>query len=163
MITTFLRPGMDEISYMRSSMAPSTMARRPRAPVLRTMAWSAMASMALALELQVGLVQSQRRLVLADDGVLGFGGDAQQVFARQFLEADHDGQASDELGDEPEADQVLGVELAGTARGGCPASCVCTDEPKPRADLAVRRSMILSRPTKAPPQMKRILVVSILR
>jgi hypothetical protein len=32
---------------------------------------------------------------------------------------------------------------------------------KPRLFLPTRRSMILSRPTKAPPQMKRMFVVSI--
>ena len=43
-------------------------------------------------------------------------------------------------------------------------SCLeCTSAPKPTAFLPTRREMILSSPANAPPQMKRMFVVSIER
>ena len=83
-------------------------ARRPRAPVPRRIAWSATASSASLGELQLHAVHLEQLAVLLHQRVARLGEDLDE---RVLVERRHrrdDRQAADELGDQPELDQVFG-------------------------------------------------------
>ena len=89
------------------------MARRPRAPVPRSSAWSATASRASSVNSSSTSSNSKNLLVLLDQRVLGLDEDADQRLAGRGCDtAPMTGQAADELGDEAELEQVLGQHLA---------------------------------------------------
>ena len=102
--STSLRLGT---SYITDSSTSSMIARRPRAPVPRRFAWSAIASSASGGELQVDAVQLEEALVLLDQGVAGLGEDLDERLAVQVVHAGDDREAADELGDHAELQQVL--------------------------------------------------------
>ncbi len=82
-----------------------------------------------------------------------------QLFFAEFIEhADHR-QAADELGNEPESKQILRLNLAHDSgrrqRGFVGLGHMGTAQSRGRC-CPTRRRMILSSPTKAPPQMKRM-------
>src|SRR6478736_4069781 len=86
----------------------SMMARRPRAPVPRSSAWSAMVLSAVELE---------HLLVLLDEGVLRRGQDLDERRTVQVRDGRDDGQAADEFRDQAEFEQVLRHDLAVGIRG----------------------------------------------
>ena len=107
-------------------------------------------------------VQREELLVLLDDGVLRLGQDAHQLGRRQMIERDGDRQATDELRDQ--------AVLAADRRGSCIAAgsrsrrrrlFVAAAEAHRFCLPAMRLETISSRPSNAPPQMKRMLRVSI--
>ena len=87
------------------------MARRPRAPVPRRIAWSAMASSASSVELQLDAVELEQALVLLDQRVARLGEDLDQRLAVEAAHAGDDRQPADELGDHAELEHVLRHDL----------------------------------------------------
>ena len=96
-------------------------ARSPRAPVDRRIARSATASRASSENSSSTPSSSNSRLVLLDQGVLGFGQDAYEGFLVEVAHAGDDRQPADELGDHAELEQVLrhdvGEDVSGLALG----------------------------------------------
>ena len=155
---TSVRPGS---SYIVLSSTSSRIARRPRAPVPRSSAWSAMASSAVAGELELDVFELEHLAVLLDERVLRLGEDLdQRVAVEAAHRADHR-QAADELGDHPELDEVLRQHLGEQLAGIAARPCERTVPWKPTPLWPMRLSMICSSPANAPPQMNRTLVVSI--
>ena len=140
--------------------------RRPRAPTLRAMRLAGDGSQRIVGELQLHILELEEPLILLDDGVLRLGKNLDQRGFVQIVEhADHR-QASDELGDQAELDQVLRLRPAAASRYRAAAHgrrlslpCLVTGR-KPSDFLPMRRPIIFSSPTKAPPQMNRMFVVS---
>src|SRR5258707_12088104 len=60
---------------------------------------------------ELGAIQVQQLLILLDDRILRLGQDADQRVAVQVVERDGDGQASNELGDQAEFQQVVWNQL----------------------------------------------------
>ena len=63
------------------------------------------------LEHELDLVEAHRFLVLTQNRVLRLRDDPLEILAGEILERDLDGQSSDELGDHPEFDEIVGMEL----------------------------------------------------
>ena len=137
--------------------------RRPRAPVSRSSALSAIDVERVVGEDELDAVEGEEALELLDERVARLGEDRDEVVARELVDGAHDRQAADELGDQPVVDEVLGQALLeDLAR--CPArTCDSIAAPKPTPLWPMRRSMTLSRLANAPPQMNRTFVVSIVR
>ncbi len=93
--------------------------RRPRAPVLRSMARLAMALRASSCEGQRHVLHGEQALVLLDQRVLRLGEDLDQRFLVEVLERGDHRQTADEFGDKAELQQVLRLafleDLAGAA------------------------------------------------
>ena len=85
--------------------------RRPRAPVARSSARCAIAERASWREHELDRVVVEEALVLLDERVLRLEQDADQILLVERVDGRHDGEAADELGDEPVGDQVLGHHL----------------------------------------------------
>ena len=98
-------------SYMTSSSTSSRMARSPRAPVPRSRACSATAPEGVLAEDQLHVVQLEHPAVLLDQGVLGLDQDPDQGRPVQVGDRPDHRQPADELGDQPELEQVLGQHL----------------------------------------------------
>ena len=79
----------------------------------------------------------------------------------ELVQGADDRQAPDELGDQAVLDEVLRLDALERRARDRGARCDLTSALKPSVFLPARRSMIFSSPTNAPPQMKRMLVVSI--
>ena len=77
---------------------------------MRSSATSAAACERSLGEDELDLVEAEELLELAGDRVLRLGQDADEVFGRERRQGHDDRQATDELGDEPELEQVLGHE-----------------------------------------------------
>src|SRR3954465_6002969 len=116
--TTSLIPVLEGTSYMMSSMAPSRMARRPRAPLLRARARCALERLLrhrdqrAARELELHAVHLEELLVLLHQAVLRLRQDVDERVLVELVERRDDRQAADELRDQPEFEQILGLHLA---------------------------------------------------
>ena len=99
-ITTLSTLSIDGRSYMVSSSAP-TMERRPRAPVLRAMAFGDGVQRFVA-ELQLYAFQIEQRLILLGQGVLRLFQDLNQRIFAQLAQGRHHRQTADELWDQTE-------------------------------------------------------------
>ena len=99
-------------SYITSSSTSSRMARRPRAPVPRSSACSATASSASGVNSSSTLSSAKTRSYCRVSAFLGSIEDLHQRVLEERRHRAHHGQAADELGDEPELDQVLGQHVA---------------------------------------------------
>jgi hypothetical protein len=105
--------------------------------------------------------------VLLDERVLGLLEDADERVLVQVFQAHHHGQPSHQLGDQPEALEVLGFgpgqePLTGsTSPSPRLPSPLLAPSPESDPPFPIRDSTIFSSPSKAPPQMKRMLRVSI--
>ena len=123
-------------------------------------------------KLQSNIFELEQLLVLPDDGVLRFGQDLDQRLLVQIFQHRHHRHAADELGNESVLDQV-------DAAARCSSRSTSRRSRSAVRCAGLRRSMLLvlrheahglgahalgrstfSRPTKAPPQMNRMLVVS---
>ena len=82
--------------------------RRPRAPVSRSSALSAIAVERVLGEDELDAVEGEEALELLDERVARLDQDRDEVLARELVHGAHDRQAADELGDQPVLDQVLG-------------------------------------------------------
>ena len=85
------------------------MERRPRAPSLRVMAWSAMASRAPSSKISSTSSMSKSLANCLVTAFLGWVRMRHQGLPVQGLEGGHHGQAAHQLGDEAELDDVLGL------------------------------------------------------
>ena len=94
-----------------SSSTDSMIVRRPRAPVLRLSALRAIASSASGRHFQFHAFHVEQLLELLGDRVLRLGEDLDQRFLVELLERGDHRQAADELGDQAELDQVLGLDV----------------------------------------------------
>ena len=110
-------------------------------------------------ELQLHPVHLEELAELLHERVLRLREDVDERFLVELVERRDHRKAAHELRDEPRSDQILGLDLRQQLTDALLAACSITSAPKPRVFCPVRRSMIWSRPTKAPPQMNRMLVV----
>ena len=85
--------------------------RRPRAPVLRSMALWAMARRASEVKRRVDVVELEQLLVLPGEGVLGLGQDTDEVVLAEIVHVRQDRDTAHEFGDEPELHEVGGMHL----------------------------------------------------
>ena len=111
-------------------------ARRPRAPVPRRIAWSAIGLERVVGELQLDAVELEEPLVLLDQRVARLGEDADQRLAVEVAHGGDDRQPADELGDHAELQQVLGHDLAEDVGGRRRSALECSVAPKPMPLLA---------------------------
>ncbi len=87
--------------------------RRPRAPVLRSMALRGdRRCSASSVKVSSNVLHLEQALVLLDQRVLRLGQDLHQRRLVEVLERRHDRQAADELRDQAELQQILGLDLA---------------------------------------------------
>ena len=136
--------------------------RRPRAPVLRSMALRDDVHRASSWKVSFDVLHLEQALILLDQRVLRLGEDLLERFLVEVLERRDDRQATaDEFRDEAELQQILG-STCGTPRR-CGARRATVGGEADRRRTLPRPEMIFSRPAKAPPQMNRMLVVSTCR
>src|SRR5678815_370285 len=158
-MTHSLRPWMDGSSYMISSMTSSRMARRPRAPVPRLSASLAMAATASSVNLSRTFSRSKYFwycLMIAFFGSLRI---RTRAGSSRSCRVAMTGRRPTNSGMRPYLSRSSGWIMASrspTRR----SSRLLISAPKPMPERPTRDSMILSRPTNAPPQMKSTLEVS---
>ena len=146
-------------SYITSSSTSSRMARRPRAPVPRAGLARPRPPGRLP-ETWIGdPVELEHPLVLLDERILGLDQDADQGVLEMLGHGAHHRQTPDDLGDQADLDEVFGQDTPEESTSSRCAADTSAWKPMPRRPMWL--SIILSRPSKAPPQMKRMLVVSI--
>ena len=104
-------PSIDGRSNMVSSRMPSRIERRPRAPVLRSIAFLATDVQRLVGEAQLDVLHVEQLLILLHQRVLRLDQDLDQGFLVEVLERGDHRQAADELGDQAELEQILGLGL----------------------------------------------------
>jgi len=158
-MTSFFLPFTLGTSNMMSSRIFSTMARRPRAPVLLFMAMSAISS--IASSEKVRSTSSIAKLAL-NCLVIAFFGSVRMRFKSSRVSS----LSATVIGRRPISSGIMpnltrSSEVTWFKRFMRSSSFRCVPvAPKP-IDVAERRcSIIFSRPTNAPPQMKRMFVVS---
>ena len=86
--------------------------RRPRAPVLRSIAFLAIATSASSVIGELHVLHVEQLLILLDEGVLRLLQDLDQRLGVEILERRDHRQAADEFGDQAELQQILGLALA---------------------------------------------------
>ena len=106
-ITHFVTSRRDGSSNITSSSAASMIERRPRAPVSRSSALSAISHSASSVKTSSIVVVPEEALVLLDERVLRLGQDLDEILAAQLVHGRDDRQAADELGDQPEVEEIL--------------------------------------------------------
>src|SRR5674536_355500 len=111
-------------------------------------------------ELQLHAIELEKASVLADQGVLRLGQDADQRLPIQLVHTRDHRQPADELWIMPYLSRSSGITSAKTSPRST-SFFECSMAPKPTAFLPIRASITLSRPAKAPPTMNSTLVVSI--
>ena len=135
--------------------------RRPRAPVPRLSAFWATARSDSASNVRLHILELEQLRVLLGERVLGLDQDAhERVFVERF-EGHHDRKPADQLGDEPEPEQIVRLDLCVGILALSTPACALAVALKPICWRPVRASMIFSRPSKAPPQMNRMSLVLI--
>ena len=102
----------DGMSYITDSRTSSMIARRPRAPVPRRIAWSAIALERVVGELELDAVELEQPAVLPDQRVLRLGEDRDERVAVEVVHAGDHRQAADELRDHAVLEQVLRHDVA---------------------------------------------------
>ena len=113
-------------------------------------------------DFQVDAFHGQQLAVLLDQCVLGLGEDLHQGVFAQFGQSGNHGHPPDQFGMRPNLIRSSGSTSRNTSvRLRC--ALLFTAAPKPMPEASVRCSITFSRPEKAPPQMNRMLVVSICR
>src|SRR5581483_7279852 len=153
--------------YIRSSISSSRIIRRPRAPTLRARASRAMACRASSVNLSLTFSNSNKRwycLVIAFLGRIRISTNA--ASSRSF-KTPTTGRRPTNSGIRPNLIKSSGWLLASNSVSRLDSGMNSTASlsfslpaRKPMAFLPTRRPTIFSRPTKAPPQIKRMLVVS---
>ena len=150
---------------MRSSMSSSRIMRRPRAPTLRAMAWRAIARRASSLNFRRTFSNSNRRWYCLTIAFLGRVRISMSANSSRSSSMPTTGRRPTNSGIKPNLIRSSGwisvsnswVRFFEFAMSSFSASSPVR---KPSDFLPILREIILSRPTKAPPQMKRIFVVS---
>ena len=96
---------------MVSSSTFSRIVRRPRAPVLRCIAFCATAAQRVLAELELDAFHVEQLAVLLGERVLRLGQDRHQRRLVELVERRDDRQAADELRDQAVLDQVLRLDV----------------------------------------------------
>ena len=136
------------------------MARRPRAPVLRSMARSAIASSASCSNSSSTPSSSNSFLYCLTSEFFGSVRMATSVSLSSAVSVAMTGRRPTSSGIRPNLTRSCGVIWeSSTSCSSSVLSLICA--PKPSEDCATRLSMAFWMPSKAPPQIKRILEVSI--
>ena len=91
-------------------MMRSRIERRPRAPVLRLMARSAIASRAAGSKTQLDVLHLEELAVLLGQRIAGLGQDADHGLAVQLLQTGHHRQAADQFGDQAVLHEILRLD-----------------------------------------------------
>ena len=110
-------------------------------------------------EAQLDLIVGQQLVILLAERVFRLGQDADEIVLAQSLQRGDDRQTADQLGDDAELQQIVGLDLL-EQFAGMALFLLCTAFSNPMLRLPTRSSMIFSRPSNAPPQINRILLVS---
>ena len=110
MRTSLMLPS-DGISYMTSVIRFSMMVRSPRAPVLSLIAVLAISLTAEGSKESFTPVHADELFVLLQKRVLRLGEDLDERRLVQRVQAHDDGDAPDELGDQPELGEILRLDL----------------------------------------------------
>ena len=92
-------------------MISSSTARRPLAPILRSMARWAIASSAAIFEIQRHMIQLQQLAILPAERIFRLGQDAHQILLRQAVEAGDHRHTADQLRDQAELQQIVRLHL----------------------------------------------------
>ena len=148
------------MSYITESSTSSMIARRPRAPVPRLMAWSAIDSRASAVNSRSTPSSSNSRAYCFTSAFLGSVRIRISASRSRLLTLVSTGSRPMNSGIMPYLRRSSGIAELKTL----PASISfleCSTAPKPTDFLPIRCSITLSRPANAPPTMNSTLVVSI--
>ena len=111
-------------------------ARSPRAPVPRTSAWSATASMASSVNSSSTPSSSKSFWYCLTSALRRLGQDLDQRVPVELADRGDDRQPADELGDQPELQQVLGQHLGEQVAGVALGLACGSSAPKPMPLLA---------------------------
>ena len=134
--------------------------RRPRAPVLRSMVLRAMACRASSVKVSSTLSMPSSSLYCLTRLLRGSLSTRTSASSSRSSSTVMTGRRPISSGIRPNLTRSWGSTLRSNARSAS-VELSFSALPKPSADLSVRRRIYLSRPSKAPPQMNRMLVVSI--
>ena len=91
--------------------------RRPRAPVLRSMARLAMRRQRVLVEGELDVLHLEQPLILLDQRVLRLGQDLDQRRLVEVFQRRQNRQAADEFRDQAEFQQIFGLDLAEDVAG----------------------------------------------
>ena len=152
--------GSDGVSNIKPSSTSSMMARSPRAPVFRSIARSAMVSSACGSNSSCIPSSSNSFLYCLTSEFFGSVRMRTRLSLSSPVRVAIIGRRPTSSGISPNLTKSCGVI--------CPSRTSCSNRvlslicaPKPREDCATRFSMAFWMPSNAPPQMNRILEVSI--
>src|SRR5512135_3326296 len=154
---TSLRLGM---SYITDSRTSSMIARSPRAPVPRRIAWSAIASSASPEKSRSTASSSNSRLYWRTSAFLGSVRMRMSASRSRLDTLVITGSRPTNSGIMPYLSRSSGMTSAKTSVSRT-SFLPCRTARKPMAFLPIRPSMMRSSPAKAPPTMNRTFVVSI--
>ena len=160
--STTQRPMSDRLgrSYMISSSTSSRIARRPRAPVPRSSAWSAIASSASSANSSSTSSNSKNLRYCLISAFFGSTRMRMSASRSRFDTAPMTGRRPMNSGMRPNFRRSSGSTFSRMAPMSF-SSARRMSAPKPTPLRPMRLSMIFSMPANAPPQMNRMLVVSI--
>ena len=148
-------------SNMVSSSASSMIARRPRAPLLRAMAFFAMALSASSSKSSSTPSSSMSFLYCFTSALRGSVRMRTSASSSRLSSVTRIGRRPTNSGIRPNLSRSSGRMSARISPTFFFVSRLLTSAPKPMEPAPLRFSMILSMPSNAPPQMNRIFVVSI--
>ena len=137
-LRTFFWPGS---VYIRSSIRSSMIIRRPRAPILRARASSAIASSESSVNLQLHVLVLEQLLVLTRDRVARLRENLDQRRLVELVQRADDREAADEFGNQAVADQVFRLDLLERRADLAAAPATSRRRLKPSVFLPVRRSI----------------------
>ena len=161
--THFVTSRREGSSNWTSSSVSSRIERRPRAPVSRSSALSAIAPSESSAKTSSMSSNSKKRWNCRVSALRRLGQDRDQVVAGELVDRGDHRQAADELGDQAVLHEVLGQHLLEQLADVLALLVVIIGRRSRRPLLPMRRSITLSSSANEPPQMKRMLVVSIVR
>ncbi len=114
--------------------------RRPRAPVLRSIAFLAIGVERVLGEGQLDVLHLEQPLILLDQRVLRLGQDLHQRVLVEILQRRDDRQTADEFRDQAELQQILRLDVAEDFAGAAVVRRASTLAPKPiEVPAAARR------------------------
>src|SRR5262245_61460904 len=158
-ITHSLSPWIEGRSYMISSMTSSRIARRPRAPVPRLSASRAIAATASSVNLSRTFSRSKYFWYCLMIAFLGSRRMRTSAWSSRSCRVAITGRRPTNSGMSPYFKRSSGWIIASRSPTRL-SSRLLISAPKPMPERPTRLSMILSRPTKAPPHRKSTLEVS---
>nr|CAA99538.1 hypothetical protein [Bacillus subtilis] len=158
-ITHFSMSSREGSSNITSSMMPSMIERSPRAPVLRSIAFLAISESASSSNSSSTLSSSSIFLNCLTRAFFGFVKIATNASSSSFSRLAITGRRPINSGINPKRSKSSGSTFE--RRSSFSRSAALLSAPNPITFCAKRRLMICSIPSKRPPQMNKIFVVSI--